>query len=109
MLWVEQQQVKRRSKRDIETDSSSDSSVTFSDPLFSKQWYINGGARDGYDMNTRGAWAMGYTGKNVVVTILDDGIQRDHPDLQMNYDPLASYDINDNDPDPSPQDNNDNK
>ena len=60
-------------------------------------------------MNTQDAWAMGYTGKNVVVTILDDGIQRDHPDLQINYDPKASFDINDNGPDPTPQDNGDNK
>ena len=36
------------------------------------------------------AWDMGYTGKKVVVTILDDGIQYNHPDLQQNYDPLAS-------------------
>lgn len=101
--------MKKRSKRDIEIDSSLDTSSRFSDPLFNKQWYINGGARDGYDMNTKDAWAMGYTGKKVVVTILDDGIQKDHPDLQLNYDPQASFDINDNDPDPSPQDNNDNK
>ena len=27
----------------------------------------------------------GYTGKNVVVTILDDGIQPNHPELAKNY------------------------
>jgi subtilisin family serine protease len=36
------------------------------------------------------AWELGYTGKKVVVTILDDGIQYNHPDLSQNYDPLAS-------------------
>ena len=46
---------------------------------------------------------MGVTGKGVVVTILDDGIQHDHPDLVQNYDPKASTDINDNDDDPMPQ------
>ena len=40
---------------------------------------------DKYDMNVIGAWKRGYTGKNVVVTILDDGIERDHPDLKQNY------------------------
>lgn len=32
-----------------------------------------------------GAWKRGYTGKDVVVTILDDGIERTHPDLSQNY------------------------
>ncbi|VDM47147.1 unnamed protein product [Toxocara canis] len=54
------------------------------------------------DMNVIGAWKLGYTGKGVVVTILDDGIQRNHTDLIRNYDPQASYDLNDNDPDPMP-------
>jgi len=36
-------------------------------------------------MNVIPAWKKGFTGKNVVVTILDDGIERDHPDLQRNY------------------------
>ena len=73
------------------------------------QWFLNHGARDGSDMNVVSAWQLGFTGKNVVVTILDDGIQYNHPDLKMNYDPLASKDINDNDDDPMPQDNGDNK
>ena len=55
------------------------------------------------------AWRLGYTGRGVVVTILDDGIQHNHPDLSANYDPLASKDINANDDDPMPQDNGDNK
>ena len=36
-------------------------------------------------MNIVGAWKRGYTGKDVVVTILDDGIERNHPDLFQNY------------------------
>ncbi|XP_050443201.1 furin-like protease 2 isoform X2 [Adelges cooleyi] len=81
----------------------------FSDPLFKEQWYLNGGALDGFDMNMGPAWQKGYTGKNVVVSILDDGIQTNHPDLAHNYDPSASTDINDNDDDPMPRDNGDNK
>ena len=60
-------------------------------------------------MNVLEAWRLGYSGEGVVVTILDDGIQHNHPDLAYNYDPLASKDINDNDDDPMPQDNGDNK
>ncbi len=36
-------------------------------------------------MNIVGAWKRGYTGKDVVITILDDGIERNHPDLIQNY------------------------
>ena len=32
----------------------------------------------------------GITGKNVTVTILDDGIEHNHPDLKKNYDAKAS-------------------
>lgn len=60
-------------------------------------------------MNLGPAWQKGYTGKGVVVSILDDGIQTNHPDLALNYDHQASTDINDNDDDPMPRDNGDNK
>lgn len=36
-------------------------------------------------MNVGPAWQRGYTGKGVVVSILDDGIQTNHPDLALNY------------------------
>uniref|UniRef100_UPI00398E6DBB proprotein convertase subtilisin/kexin type 4-like isoform X3 n=1 Tax=Pristiophorus japonicus TaxID=55135 RepID=UPI00398E6DBB len=55
------------------------------------------------DLNVLSAWKRGYTGKGIVVTILDDGIEKNHPDLAANYDPNASFDINDNDPDPQPR------
>lgn len=60
-------------------------------------------------MNLGPAWQKGYTGKGVVVSILDDGIQTNHPDLALNYDHEASTDINDNDDDPMPRNNGDNK
>uniref|UniRef100_A0A8D8XPL7 furin n=1 Tax=Cacopsylla melanoneura TaxID=428564 RepID=A0A8D8XPL7_9HEMI len=87
----------------------SSSSNVFPDPLFREQWYLNGGAKDGFDMNIGPAWQKGYTGKGVVVSILDDGIQTNHPDLALNYDREASIDINNNDDDPMPRDNGDNK
>lgn len=36
-------------------------------------------------MNVGPAWQKGYTGKGIVVSILDDGIQTNHPDLAINY------------------------
>lgn len=36
-------------------------------------------------MNVQEAWAEGITGHGVVVTILDDGLEKNHPDLCDNY------------------------
>ena len=38
-------------------------------------------------MSVQEAWKMGITGKGIVVTILDDGIEKNNPDLIANYDP----------------------
>lgn len=42
----------------------------------------NGNQRD---LNVREAWQQGYTGRGIVVSILDDGIEKNHPDLEANY------------------------
>ncbi|NXG52868.1 PCSK4 convertase, partial [Psilopogon haemacephalus] len=93
VLWFEQQRVKWRVKRSL--------SVVPADPWFHKQWYMNKDLEP--DLNILSAWGQGYTGLGVVLSILDDGIEKDHPDLAANYDPLASYDFNSNDPDPQPR------
>ena len=36
-------------------------------------------------MRIEEAWSRGYTGKGVVVSVLDDGVEREHPDLKSNY------------------------
>ena len=64
-------------------------------------WYLNRGHR--LDMNVQDAWLQGATGEGISVTILDDGIEKSHPDIVANYDPLASYDVNQNDNDPTPR------
>nr|DBA28043.1 TPA: hypothetical protein GDO54_008459 [Pyxicephalus adspersus] len=102
--WIEQQVVKRRTKRDYKVSNLH--SAYFNDPKWPSMWYIHCSDNTHHcqsDMNIVGAWKRGYTGKNVVVTILDDGIERNHPDLMQNYDPLASTDINGNDYDPMPR------
>jgi len=42
-------------------------------------------------MNVQGAWAEGITGNGVVVTILDDGLEKDHPDLLKNYVSISRF------------------
>uniref|UniRef100_A0A8C6YKL6 Proprotein convertase subtilisin/kexin type 4 n=1 Tax=Nothoprocta perdicaria TaxID=30464 RepID=A0A8C6YKL6_NOTPE len=93
VLWFEQQTLKKRVKRSVPQVPT--------DPWFHKQWYMNNDVRP--DLNVLTAWGKGYTGSGVVLSILDDGLEKDHPDLAANYDPLASYDFNSNDPDPQPR------
>uniref|UniRef100_A0A6P7G4S6 furin n=1 Tax=Diabrotica virgifera virgifera TaxID=50390 RepID=A0A6P7G4S6_DIAVI len=93
VTWSKQQIAKRRVKRDLKVQDS--------DPKWPFMWYLNRGG--GLDMNVIPAWIEGITGKGAVVTILDDGLEKDHPDLVQNYDPMASYDVNGQDPDPSPR------
>ncbi|XP_065354665.1 furin-like protease 1 [Calliphora vicina] len=108
--WAQQQIAKSRRKRDFihmrpsRTSSMSAYSmvdaVAFNDPKWPQMWYLNRGGD--LDMNVIPAWKDGITGKGIVVTILDDGLESDHPDIISNYDPKASYDVNSHDPDPMP-------
>jgi subtilisin family serine protease len=49
------------------------------------------GGTFGYDMNVLPVWRKGITGRGVVVTILDDGIDHNHPDLKKNYVSIAFH------------------
>ncbi|KAF7990056.1 hypothetical protein HCN44_008999 [Aphidius gifuensis] len=98
---AEQQRVKSRKKRDLIVKKVPKELLYLNDNRWPLMWYLNRG--NGLDMNVQGAWAEGITGRGVVVTILDDGLEKDHPDLYLNYDPQASYDVNSHDNDPMPR------
>ncbi|XP_068561703.1 proprotein convertase subtilisin/kexin type 5 [Cebidichthys violaceus] len=118
--WLQQQAVQRRVKRNSGAShiySSEQSkplpapshSLPYNNSVWNSLWYIHcsdesKGRRS--CMNIAGAWRRGYTGKGVVLSVLDDGIEREHPDLKPNYDPLASSDVNGQDEDPSPNNSN---
>ena len=42
------------------------------------------------------------TGVNITAAVVDDGLEWNNPDLLVNYDAGASWDLNDKDLDPSP-------
>uniref|UniRef100_I3JKW5 Proprotein convertase subtilisin/kexin type 5a n=1 Tax=Oreochromis niloticus TaxID=8128 RepID=I3JKW5_ORENI len=65
--WLQQQVLQRRVKRISRSSNHTDSKACQS------------------HMNIAAAWRRGYTGKGVVVSVLDDGIEREHPDLKPNY------------------------
>lgn len=100
VLWFEQQVVKSRQKRDNLEVRPKRFDPHLNDPQW-PIWYLSRGP--GLDMNVLPAWEAGFTGKGVVVSILDDGIEKDHPDLMKNYRSNASHDVNGNDDDPQPR------
>ena len=108
--WVEQQEHKTRSKRgliDREAFERSYEEVAFNDPLWKSQWYIKDTRTQlslpKLDLHVIPVWNIGITGKGVVVTVLDDGLEKNHTDIEANYDPKASTDLNDDDDDPQPR------
>jgi hypothetical protein len=66
-----------------------DHDLNFNDLDFNKEWYlINKGQLNtpvGHDLNIKDAWLKGYTGKNVTIVIIDDGLDHRHPDIKPNY------------------------
>lgn len=108
--WAEQQKVLSRQKRqfwrmpkpELPPPDHYEDTAHLDDERWGRMWYLNRGNR--LDMNVQDAWVTEkITGKGISITILDDGVERSHPDLIANYDPMASYDVNDNDNDPTPR------
>ncbi|KAM3940694.1 neuroendocrine convertase 1 [Leptodactylus fuscus] len=104
VAWAEQQYIKERSKRAAFRPNTAD---LFNDPLWNHQWYLQDTRVNPQlpklDLHVIPVWRKGITGKGVVITVLDDGLEWNHTDIYANYDPEASYDFNDNDKDPFPR------
>lgn len=92
VLWHSQDAVLSRSKR----------SMAFNDPRYPKQWHLHNDLNKGMDINVTGVWERNITGRGVTVVVVDDGVEHTHQDIQPNYSPEGSYDLNSNDPDPMP-------
>ncbi|KIL69836.1 hypothetical protein M378DRAFT_68936 [Amanita muscaria Koide BX008] len=73
------------------------------DPLFKSQWHLVNEEFPEHMMNVTGIWAMGYTGKGVITSLLDDGLDYDHEDIAANFDADDSHDFNDHEHLPTPK------
>lgn len=69
---------------------------------FNGQWHLLHNSITPMDVNVVPAWANDWTGKGVVLGIVDDSIQGTHPDLAPNFSVLNSWDFADKDSDPAP-------
>lgn len=47
-----------------------------------QRWLFYQQKNTGVSMNVNKAWEAGYTGKGILVAVVDDGVRIDHPDLK---------------------------
>lgn len=52
------------------------------DPLFTEQWHLVNDGHPEHSMNTTPVWDMGLTGKGVLTSFLDDGLDFESEDLK---------------------------
>uniref|UniRef100_A0A0B7ABT3 P/Homo B domain-containing protein n=2 Tax=Arion vulgaris TaxID=1028688 RepID=A0A0B7ABT3_9EUPU len=109
VVFVEQQQHKTRVKRETVRDIITHDRE-LDDPEFKREWYLNqedleGNRRESptATLNVIDAWKLGYSGRGVVVSVIDDGLERTNDDLVDNFDEYASYDFNQKRRDPTPR------
>ncbi|KAJ7721572.1 peptidase S8/S53 domain-containing protein [Mycena maculata] len=73
------------------------------DPLFTQQWHLVNDEQPEHCMNATGVWEMGLTGKGIISSLVDDGLDYTSEDLKDNFDADDSYDFNDHEPLPTPK------
>jgi len=72
------------------------------DPLFDLQWHFDSLTAG---VNIENAWLRNLTGNGVVIGIIDDGVERAHEDLRLNFRSFNSRDFVGRDGDPTPTGN----
>lgn len=111
--WTEETQLSKEINRKLDLESKVEWYMQqkeqmyklFSDPLQGQQWYFKSQEEtDGLTFNIAPVWKAGYTGKGILVAVVDDGVDGSHPELSPNYNATMSYDFVDEDHVPVPSD-----
>jgi len=103
------------------SDGTKDTSKSFTlivaanDPLYQYQWHLNNSGQTNFatnsgtsseDINVDSVISAGYTGKNVIIAVVDEGLELAHEDLSANVVAGGSWDFVGNDTDPTNPANN---
>lgn len=79
---------------------------TSSDTLYAEQWHLNNlggtGLKPGADAKAEGAWEITKGSRDIVVCVIDDGFDLDHPDFQGENKVVSPRDFGERDFDPRP-------
>ncbi|ORX59146.1 hypothetical protein BCR36DRAFT_408674 [Piromyces finnis] len=71
--------------------------LNFTDPFFHRQWHLyNNGTVSkhiGNDINVVPLWKRGINGTGVVVSVIDDGVEWTHEDINPNWNVESSFDF----------------
>jgi kexin len=93
----EEQLPRQRTKRapppikpaDSDSDPNSSAAIAarlgFVDPLFTQQWHIVNDEFPEHMMNVTAVWEMGITGRGVIASLVDDGLDYKSKDLAENF------------------------
>ncbi|KAF7295502.1 PHOMO B domain-containing protein [Mycena indigotica] len=73
------------------------------DPLFPDQWHIINDEEPIHSMNVVPVWEMGFTGKGIISSFIDDGLDYTSVDLKANFVAEFSHDYNDHEDLPTPK------
>ena len=106
MEWVLRQAVDAASNASLDQIQTElrDTRALPNDPLFPSQWHLLNTGQEvgnpdfqrlfgvaGEDINVVPVWNMGYTGEGILVAVMDDGVQMNHPDLIGNLHPTLRF------------------
>jgi len=94
----------------LTTSESFSLTVAANDPLYQYQWHLHNSGQTNFatnpgtsseDINVDGVIAAGYTGNNVIVAVVDTGLEIAHEDLSANVVVDGSWDFVGSDTDPT--------
>jgi kexin len=91
--YFSKQTLRRRVKRapppisppDVASERAIASRLGIRDPLFPRQWHLINDEYPEHMMNVTGLWAMGYTGKGIISSFVDDGLDYNSEDIKANF------------------------
>ncbi|XP_056002598.1 furin-like protease kpc-1 isoform X4 [Ostrea edulis] len=78
-------------------------SPTFNDPKWGDMWYFNMNTTEVIpDQGVLSSWSQNYTGTGIVIGIVDNGVEINHPDLLINQISAYGFNFVDGSSNPSP-------